>query len=466
MHSYQQLAINDPSELYFGVAPKPLKTRRGMVIGGGEVYPELNFTLSNIDVNASTMPDILNQYREMVTGAVQRAVELEANGLVVEFETLPPMTITPQWGIDITKILVDVTEEAYVKEGLKSVVRITPNDTREFDRPPIMRSGAYWENMLKTFDGCAAAGAELLSIESVGGKEVHDEALTTGDLAGCIFGLCIMGVRDMQFLWEHLASIAKSHQAHCAGDTACGFGNTAMVLAEQKLIPRVFSAVVRAITAVRSLVAYECGAVGPGKDCGYENPILKAITGYPMAMEGKTAACAHLSPLGNIAAATCDTWSNESVQNVKLLGGMAPVCYVEQLIYDCRLMNRALADGPDAALTMRKWMVESDAKLDPQAYILTPVNCIKLAETIVKAPTPYHAGKSVALATIQLLEEGMKANKVKISPREQPWLAMMAQTIEDLPDNETAFIEQMMASIDKTKFIPEDYELALSKTAS
>lgn len=27
-----------------------------------------------------------------------------------------------------------------------------------------------------------------------------------------------------------------------------------------------------------------------------------------MAMEGKTAACAHLSPLGNIAAATCDTW--------------------------------------------------------------------------------------------------------------------------------------------------------------
>jgi hypothetical protein len=28
----------------------------------------------------------------------------------------------------------------------------------------------------------------------------------------------------------------------------------------------------------------------PGKDCGYENPILKAITGFPMAMEGKTSA--------------------------------------------------------------------------------------------------------------------------------------------------------------------------------
>jgi len=33
-----------------------------------------------------------------------------------------------------------------------------------------------------------------------------------------------------------------------------------MVLAEQKLISRVFAAVVRAVTTVRSLVAYECGA--------------------------------------------------------------------------------------------------------------------------------------------------------------------------------------------------------------
>ena len=108
------------------------------------------------------------------------------------------------------------------------------------------------------------------------------------DLAASLFSLCILGQRDMRFLWGELDGIARRHGAVCAGDTACGFGNTAMVLAEQKMIPRVFAAVVRAVTAVRSLVAYECGAVGPGKDCGYENPILKAITGYPMAMEGRT----------------------------------------------------------------------------------------------------------------------------------------------------------------------------------
>jgi len=50
-----------------------------------------------------------------------------------------------------------------------------------------------------------------------------------------------------------------------------------LVLAEQQMIPRVFAAVVRAVSAVRSLVAYECGAVGPGRDCGYENPFLKPI---------------------------------------------------------------------------------------------------------------------------------------------------------------------------------------------
>ena len=107
------------------------------------------------------------------------------------------------------------------------------------------------------------------------------------------------------------------------------------------------------MSVARSLVAYERGAVGPSKDCAYEGPYIKAITGYPISLEGAEAAVAHASPVGNIAKATADLWSNESVQNIKLLGGMAPICYLEQLIYDCRLMNEALADGPDAALLYR-----------------------------------------------------------------------------------------------------------------
>ena len=48
MH-FKSLAISDPAELIFGLAPKPVTTRSGMVIGGGTVYPELNFTLPPIE---------------------------------------------------------------------------------------------------------------------------------------------------------------------------------------------------------------------------------------------------------------------------------------------------------------------------------------------------------------------------------------------------------------------------------
>lgn len=459
MMRFKQLAVSDPKQLRFGFAPKPLKTRKGMAIGGGIVYPELNFTLPPIAVTENTMPEVCRQYRQIITGAMERAVDLEAPGVVVEFETVPPMTENPAWGLEIAKILLEGMNNAHAKHGLKSVLRMTPNDNREMVRPPVMRTGPLWENMLKLFEDSAKAGAELLSIESVGGKEVHDEALQYCDMPQVIFALSIMGVRDMRFLWTHLNAIAQKYGVHCAGDTACGFGNTAMVLAEQKLIPRVFAAVVRAVTAVRTLVCYECGAVGPGKDCGYENVYLKAITGYPMAMEGKTAACAHLSRVGNIAAAACDTWSNESVQNIKLLGGMAPTCYMEQLIYDCRIMNLAIKDGESAAGMLQKWMVESDSRQDPQAFILAPTNVVKIAETIVQSDTHYHAGKRVALEAVKLLRDGHQGGTLNLSDMELPYLDVIQETVEALPEDEGAFIDQMMATVDQTRFIPADYDL-------
>ncbi|MCD6339974.1 MAG: methanol--corrinoid methyltransferase [Verrucomicrobia bacterium] len=457
MKTFSQLAIEDPSQLCFGAAPKPLTTRRGLVIGGRTVYPELNFTLPPMLVNEETMPEVRKQYRQAIQDALRRAVELEAPGLIVEFETLPPMTENPAWAVELSRILLDAMEEAHAKHGLKSALRITPNDARDLARPARMRSGRFYETMMETFDKCAAAGAELLSVESLGGKEIHDEALMTGDLRGVLFGLCVLGARDMRFLWTEVSRIARNHGVHSAGDTACGFANTAMVMAEQKMIPRLFAALVRAISAPRSLVAYECGAVGPGKDCGYENPILKAITGCPMAMEGKAAACAHLSPLGNIAAAACDLWSNESVQNVRWLGGMAPTCCLEQLVYDCRLMNEALADGPEAALTYRNWMTRSDAARDPQAFILTPENTLTLARTIVNASNPYEAGRAAALAALGLIRDAHKEGALRLPPRETPYLDQLQKTLEAMPSEESRFIEEMLEEVDRSKFSPREY---------
>lgn len=460
MSAYTSLAVPDPKLLGFGVSPHPLTTRHGLVLGGGTVYPELNFTLPPMLVNSGTWGEVRRHYEEIIAGASLRAAELDVPGVVIEFEMLPPMTENPAWGIEIVEVLVAGLEAAREKHGLKYVVRSTPNDTREMERPPKMRSGPLWEAMLEVFEGSAKAGAELLSIESVGGKEVHDDALVAGDLAGCLFALCVMGERDMRFLWTEIAKIADRTGAVAAGDTACGFANTAMVLAEQKMIPRSFAAVVRAISAVRSLVAYECGAKGPGKDCGYENVIVKAITGYPMAMEGKSATCAHLSPVGNVAAAAADTWSNESVSNVKLLGAMAPTSYLETLAYDCRLFNEALADGPEAARRLRDWMVRSDVKHDPQAIVLAPDTAVAIGQAIVAAPNPYRAGVAAGLTAVQAISKAYEEGSLKLAPREVVWLDQMAETLDALPGETERFIEMQMEEVDTTRFRPEDYLLA------
>ena len=244
------------------------------------------------------------------------------------------------------------------KSGLKVRLRVTPTDIRDQGKPPLLRSGPAWEKLRQSFELCRDAGADILSIESVGSKEVHDQALLYGNIRGIVFALGVLAPRDMAWLWQQITAICGQTDRPVipGGDTACGFANTAMQLAHQKMLPEVLAAVVRAMSAARSLVAFENGAVGPSKDCAYEGPMIKAITGCPIAMEGKSATCAHFSPLGNIASAMCDLWSNESVQNVRLLSGNAPEAYAETLAYDCRLMNVATAQRrkrPDCATGSR-----------------------------------------------------------------------------------------------------------------
>jgi methanol--5-hydroxybenzimidazolylcobamide Co-methyltransferase len=280
-----------------------------------------------------------------------------------------------------------------------------------------------------------------------------------GDLGQIIFSLCVLGERDMRFLWTELNKISGRHGVHCAGDSACGFGNTAMVLAEQRMIPRVLAAVDRGLTAVRAIVAHECGAVGPGKDCAYENIVLKAITGFPMANEGKSATGAHLSPVGNIASAACDTWSNESIQHIKLLAGMAPTCMLESLIYDCRLMNEARADGEAAARQLRDWMIRSDAGKDPQAWMLRPESAIRIAGAIVEAEDHYQAGRAVATEAIAILREAHEAGQLRIDEREAPWLDIMSQSVEALPSDVQTFIEQQRPLVDAGRCDLSQYDL-------
>jgi methanol--5-hydroxybenzimidazolylcobamide Co-methyltransferase len=205
-------------------------------------------------------------------------------------------------------------------------------------------------------------------------------------------------------------------------------------------------------------VAIEEGAQGPDKDCGYEGPYLKAITGTPISMEGKSSACAHFSPLGNIAAACCDMWSNESVQNIKLLSGMAPTVYLEHLEYDTRLMNQAHKDGMGTAIKLQQLFTDSDMYHDPQALILAPQHVITIAGEMVKGNGYIDCAVRAGLKGLEIIEEAYKSGKLKLAEMEVVWIESLREGLITIPTNESQFVEEMLPTLEG-KFIPAEYGL-------
>ena len=155
------------------------------------------------------MPEVRAQYGEMIDDALARAVALELPGLVVEFELLPDADARSRRGARRSStILRAALDRCHDRHGLPCALRVTPNDIREFVRPPLMRSGEKWERMIESFAACAAAGADLLAIESTGGKELHDDALVAADLPAAVLALGVLAPRDMAFLWDQIVSVA------------------------------------------------------------------------------------------------------------------------------------------------------------------------------------------------------------------------------------------------------------------
>jgi len=454
--TFETLTITRPEDLRFGVAPQPVSCGYGIHIGAGKVYPELNFTLPIMSIEEATWQEVRAHYQELGAMIVRASKRLRLPGLVVEFELLPPMTEKPAWGAEITTILNDALRQAHEEYQLPCALRVTPTDVRDRQRPPLLRTGEEWEILCESFERCAEAGAHILSIESVGGKEVHDEALLYGDVRGAIFALGVLAPRDMEWLWRKIVEVSDRFHVIPGADSACGFANTAMQLASQGMLPEVLATVIRAASAVRSLMAYQCGAVGPSKDCAYEGPILKAITGTPIAMEGKSASCAHFSPVGNVAGAMCDLWSNESVQNVRLLSGSAPEAFLELLAYDCRLFNEAIRQ--DMVLGYRKMLVDSDVALSPQALILSPDSTLEIARAIVAHRQPYAQTVAAARAAVGIITRASADKAITLPARELSWLKKINVALDELPDNEETLLIEM-ADTYAHRFSPSSYGL-------
>ncbi len=455
MKTFSSLAYTEADGLQAGRAKHPVECGFDLRIGAGRVFPEVNFTLPQMVVDLTEMSAILSQYREMVEGVLSRLVALRSTGVVIEFEHAPQMTADVEIGSRVTKQTKSLMRRYYEEHGLNSALRVTICDIREQERPPRMRTGDGWQKIMAAFEENATQGADLLSIESTGGKEVSDQALLEGDIDGLLFALGILAPRDARSLWRQVADLCSDGSSIAAGDTACAFANTAMVLADKRYIPNVLAAVVRAMASVRTLVAHEEGAVGPTKDCAYEGPVIKAITGCPISLEGKSAACAHFSHVGNVAMAVCDLWSNESVQNVRLLSGFAPEVFAEILEYDCRLMNTATAAGEGD--TLRRLLIDSDVDKSVHALIIAPSSSVKIAEAIVSASSDYHRARAAGLAACELIRIAVSDGVLELEDRETPWLERIEASLS-AQDDETKLLEAMANSY-VGRFMPEEYGL-------
>ena len=81
------------------------------------------------------------------------------------------------------------------------------------------------------------------------------------------------------------------------------------------------------------------------------------------------------------------------------------------------------------------------------------------AQAIVQAPNSVAAGKAAAMTAIRLLREAHQAGRLKIPPREIPWLDRIQKAVETIPANESEFIGEMMGAVDTARFVAGDYEL-------
>lgn len=459
------IAIAGLADFLPGDAPHPVELGNGLWLGRGRVVPEINFTLPPCEITTECWPDIRRRYATMTEAVLRRFWELEQEEVLVELETLPETTLRPGWGLELTQVVAEQIER-FRDRGMHIALRLTPNDIREFARPPLLRGGRYWIAMLEIFEGARGAGADLVAVESTGGKEVFDDFLINADIEGILLALGVLAPRDVSFLWGTIVGVCGNNGLVPSGDSACGFANTAMVLAERKMIPRVLAAVIRVASVARSAVAIEQGAVGPSKDCAYEGPYLKAIYGIPISMEGRTAACAHLSPVGNVAQAVCDCWSNESVQDVQLLSGRAPVVSAEQLTYDCRFLNTVRAHSVEGLRLVRDCLAASDAGRDPQAWVLDPAVVLRLGAKIAQETNPFRRTVLGAREAVQELGRANQQGDLRLPDQERAWLERIEQALEEIPDDEEVLLERIQRRGDVPGFLPEEYGLFLGATRS
>ncbi len=129
------------------------------------------------------------------------------------------------------------------------------------------------------------------------------------------------------------------------------------------------------------------------------------------------------------------------------------------LAYDCRLMNVAAGRSAEDALQLRDWLVESDARHDPQAHTLRPDVVLQLSEKIIEEESAYGRTRIAVLATVEELSRAEADGELDLSDREKKWLLHLQNETETLPEKEEDFIAEMLSTPEAAKFSREEYGL-------
>lgn len=462
---FTKMEYKSADDLVFGDAKYPLSYGLGLKVGAGQVVPEINFAPRP---GSEKDPETLRrEYVDYIAKDIMnRAVTVGFPAVELENEWISQMGNNPaKFAKPVVQGQKAVLQKFHDEYGISCAIRHTVADPREGEhglRFGMDKSHSYPEKVIEQLEVAAENGADVISIESVGGKEIADYCVARQDIKGWLFGIGYLGSLDMEWLWPQIVEVAKKNKIVPGGDTNCAGANTSMFMAGgylDKDIPRTFSAVTRAIASARTLVAIECGATGPDKDCGYEGPILKSISGRPSAQEGKGAQDAHCDLMGNLIAQTADLWSNESVEYHPEFGGSSVQCWLGVIGYEAALMNAAKQLKQDKVL--RDLYVAADRFRSPEGFILAYDNAYRIGEAITANGDSYYLrSKAAGIKAAELVQESNMKGKLKLNKAEKDALNHVLTELKSLPDEESKFVDMCLKEYKNVPaFNPKNYDL-------
>ncbi|MBE6494382.1 MAG: methanol--corrinoid methyltransferase [Methanosphaera stadtmanae] len=422
LKSFTQMETESFDDLIFGHAKNPVEVGWEQKIGYGNVVPNVKIA----DDDDKAVKAICSRVEAIGLPAIQIEIEnatKDSAALAAANEQLE--ALHENIGTKAS-IMVSVADDRVEKEGL-----------RESDADVAIT---------ETLESNAQNGASILSMETIGGAEVCNFAIKKADPRALLYGVGVLGSIDMEYMWTKISDIAGKNNVAPGGDSATAQANSVMYkasgLTEEKTA-HTLAAVGRAMAAVRSLVAIECGATGPTKDAAYENPIIKAITGVPISAQPRNADSGNSVLTSNLSASVCDVWTED----------------LDNLGNGASLMNAATQIGTNKEL--RASYAMADKYRDPQGVILAYDNAYKIGEAIIAEDSAYTRSAAAASKAIELINEAIDDKKLYITKFERDSLDSAQKTIEQLPDKEKKFLKTCLKRYGKKvkTHDPAQYEL-------